>query len=56
MNDCSWCTQEAGVTPTASPTICQRHEEMLLAQQAERKAARSAAKEEKTDTQRKAAA
>jgi hypothetical protein len=55
MNDCSWCAQEASVTPSASPTICPRHEALLLEQLAARQAARSAAKEEKTEKQRKAA-
>ena len=54
MSDCSWCAEEAGERPTASPTICPRHEALLLEQLAARQAARSA-KEEKTDKQRKAA-
>ncbi len=45
MNDCSWCAAEAGVEPTASPTICPRHEAMLLQQQEVRQAARRAKSE-----------
>ncbi len=56
MKDCSWCAQEAGEPPTDSPTICAQHEALLFEQLTARQSARSAAKEEKTDTQRKAAA
>jgi hypothetical protein len=55
MNDCSWCADEQGVTPTASPTICPRHEALLLEQLAARQAARSAKQDDTTEKQRKAA-
>ncbi len=55
MNDCSWCAAEAGVESTASPTICPRHEAMLLQQQEVRQAARRAKSEDKTSKQQHAA-
>ncbi len=55
MKKSSWCAAEAGVEPTASPTICPRHEAMLLQQQAARQAARRAKLEDKTNKQRQAA-
>ncbi len=48
MNDCSWCAQEAGEQPTDSPTICARHEALLLEQLAARQAARSAKQDDTT--------
>ncbi len=55
MNDCSWCAEERGEQPTASPTICARHEAQLVEQLAARQSARSAKQDEKTDTPQKAA-
>ena len=51
----TWCAAEAGVEPTASPTICPRHEAMLLQQQEVRQAARRAKSEDKTSKQQHAA-
>ena len=51
MNDCSWCADERGEQATDSPTICARHEALLLEQLAARQQARSAKQEEKTDKQ-----
>ncbi len=37
MSDCSWCAAELGLETTESPSICERHLALLLAQSEERK-------------------